>query len=195
MGKKKTVLPDGSQVVVVEKKGMGGCGLIMCIVAALFIFFVVLPMGGCSVLLAALGFAVNEGAEAVQEEQREKEKQEEKQRESESNRGGTKMDNTQAIEGGDTNSESPNPSLTYFADSPKEAEKNRLIVDGENIDGILKVSLKEDRNREPSVKIIYAGGIKQLPTSKVPLAFAELWGFSDQDVSELKARISKPKAK
>lgn len=67
MGKKRQKLPDGTQIVIVEKKGMGGCGLIFCIVAALFIFFVVLPMGGCTAIMGALGFAVNEAAKDAQE--------------------------------------------------------------------------------------------------------------------------------
>lgn len=68
MGRKSKFQADGRQVIVVEKKGMGGCGLILCIVAALFIFFVVLPMGGCTAILGALGIAANEAAKQVQEE-------------------------------------------------------------------------------------------------------------------------------
>ena len=83
------------------------------------------------------------------------------------------------------------PPMKYFAETPKEAEKDKLTIDGSTYEGISKVTLKEGDTPAPfvTISIMHSSGVKTVRPSEVPLAFAELWELSDADVQELDEEI------
>ena len=78
--------------------------------------------------------------------------------------------------------------ITFFADTPKEAVKDKLTIDDQTMEGITKVRLVEGEG-VPVVSIMHSSGVKAVKPQQVPLAFAVLWDYSDDDVTELIAEI------